>query len=258
MSQWAKIKFYYETMLGSTGSALTATSTASGDYSAAYLYNMLEINRWMSADTASPHYISYDAGAGNAKSADYLAVLGHNLKSAGATAVLQYSSDGVNYNDAFTAFSPQSDAAVLKEFASPGAYRYWRLKMTGMTAPVYMAVCIWGNATELDYATASFDPHEQDVKANVNLSYGGYVSGIHTQYTERTMSINFDDSDAALYSAVRQWWESSGLKNFFVAWESANSPEDVFLMRPDTKFSNPLKAGGAYRNITINLKGRKE
>lgn len=261
MSQWAKIKFYYETMLGSTGSVLTATSTAPGDYSVAYLYNMLEINRWMTADGTNPHYISYDAGAGNAKTADYLAVLGHNLKSAGATVVLQYSNDNATYYDAFTAFAVAADTVVLKEFASPGAYRYWRLVIyvpTGLTVPVHMAVCIWGNTTELDYATASFDPHEQEAKADINLSYGGYVAGVHTRYIERSMTLRLDDADSILYAKIKTWWETSGLKNFFVAWETANNPSEVFLVRPDARFSNPLKNGGLYRDININLKGRKE
>jgi hypothetical protein len=72
------------------------------------------------------------------------------------------------------------------------------------------------------------------------------------------MSFKFDDADAALYEKVRQWWDTSGVKNFFVAWEVANNPGDVFLMRPDTKFSNPIKNGGAHRDISIALKGRKE
>jgi hypothetical protein len=121
-----------------------------------------------------------------------------------------------------------------------------------------MAICIWGDKTELDYATASYDPYAQNVKANVGLSQGGYVTGIHEKYTERSLALRFADADSTLYDKVKSWWDTSGLKNFFVAWETANNPTDVFLMRPDPKFNNPLTNGGAYRNITINLKGRKE
>ncbi|MBI5344760.1 MAG: hypothetical protein HZB83_05410, partial [Deltaproteobacteria bacterium] len=58
MSAWAKIKFFHDTMLGSAGSTLTATSTASGDYSAAYLYNMREVNSGKAANTTTPMYIT--------------------------------------------------------------------------------------------------------------------------------------------------------------------------------------------------------
>ncbi|MBI5233518.1 MAG: hypothetical protein HY880_04115 [Deltaproteobacteria bacterium] len=259
MAVWAKIKFLWETMLGSTGSTLTATSTATGDYAVSYLYNMLETNRWKSANTTTPMYVSYDAGSGNTKTADYLAIIGHNLKTIGATITLQYSSDNVTYYDCFTGFAPTADTVILKEFTSPGAYRYWRLKITGtLSAAPYMTICIWGNKTELDYASASFDPYAQEIKANVNLSYGGHVAGVHTLYTERNMSLRFDDADATLYGKVKTWWDMSGLKNFFVAWETANNPDDVFLMYPEVKFDNPLKNGGVWRDIAIKLSGRKE
>lgn len=101
-------------------------------------------------------------------------------------------------------------------------------------------------------------PYEQNVKASVGLSQGGYVTGVHVEYTERSLSLVIEDADAALYAKVKDWWDRSGLKNFFVAWDTTNSPNDVWFMRPDTKFSNPFKAGGLYRDITINLRGRKE
>ena len=258
--EWARIKFFYDTMLGSAGSTLTASSTAAGDYTAAYIYNMLETNMWLSADAASAQYVTYDAGAGSAKTADYLAVIGHNLKSAGASIKLQYSDDGFTTNiwDAFEGFIPVSDGAFLKEFASPGAYRHWRLVITGAAAPPYLTIATWGNATELDYATASFDPYCVEVKASVNLSYSGCVTGIHTRYAERSLSLVFNDADAELYGRLKAWWDTSGLRSFFVAWETANSPSDVWLMRPDLRFSSPLKSGGAYRDISVQLKGRKE
>lgn len=258
--EWAKVKFFYETMLGSAGSTFTAASTAVGDYSVEYLYNMLETNMWLSADASSPQYITYDAGAGNVMTADYLAIIGHNLKSAGAAIKLQYSDDAFSAHawDAFAAFVPVTDGAVLKEFQSPGAYRHWRLVIIGAALAPYMTIAIWGNATELDYATASFDPHGVEIKASVNFSYAGCVTGVHARYAERSMTLVFNDADADLYDRIKQWWETNGLRNFFVAWENVNSPSDVWLMRPDARFLNPLKAGGLYRDISIELRGRKE
>lgn len=261
MATWAKIKFFWETMLGSTGSTLTATSTASG-YTLTDIYNMLETNMWKSGVTTNPQYITYDAGVGNTKTADYLAIIGHNLKTIGATIVLQYSATGAwagEEVDTFTPFAPAADTVILKEFSAPAGKRYWRLKISGtLSAPPYMTICIWGNKTELDYASSSFDPHAEEVKATINRSYGGYVTGVHTQYTERSMDLRFEDADSALYDKVKAWWDGSGLKHFFVAWESANRPNDIYLMMPDTKFTNPLKTGGAYRDISIKLTGRKE
>ncbi len=265
MAQWAKITFFWDTMLGSVGSTLTATSTeSSADFNVDYLYYMFEINLWKAEDSglADPQYITYDAGVGNSFDADYLAIIGHNLNSAGATVTLQYSDTGAwagEEVDAFTDVAPSSDAAFLKEFTAPGAKRYWRLRISGhgLTAP-YMAICIWGEKTELDWATSSFDPHAQKVVEKVGVSYSGYLTGIHTQYTERSMSLRFADSDDELYQKVKNWFETHGTKNIFVAWDTANSPADIFLMRPSGRFRNSFNQTGLYRNISISLIGRRE
>ncbi|GEM_PF-1656401 len=260
MALWAKIKFFWDTMLGSTGSTFTASSTATGDYNVTYLYNMLETNMWKAANTTTPMYISYDAGVGNTKQADYLILYQHNLKDLGATVTLQYSTDNfvADINDVFTPNTPPDNQLWLKEFTSPGAKRHWRLKIYGViTVAPYITLGLWGLKTELDYATAAFDPYEVNVKANVNLSAGGYVTGIHTKYSERSVNLQFDDADSTLYNKIKTWWDTSGLKNFYLAWDTTNNPNDIYLVRPDLKFSNPFATGGLYRNITLNLKGRK-
>ena len=247
-------------MFGSAGSTLTASSTATGDYNVSYLYNWLEINSWKAANTTVPMYIIYDAGVGNTASPNYLIILGHNLKTIGATITLQYSTDNFvsDVNDAFTAFAPTADTVILKEFTAI-AKRYWRLKITGtLSAAPYMTLCVSGSKIELDYATASFDPYHQEVKANTGLSNGGYVTGIHTQYIERKLDLKFNDADEILYGKIKSWWDAHGLKNLFIAWETTNNPNDVYLMRPDEKFSNPFGSTGFFRDISLSFTGRKE
>jgi hypothetical protein len=257
MADWAKIKFYWKSILGSQGSTLEASSTFERT-SVSNICNMLETNLWQAAVGQGPHYITHDSGVGNSHEADYLAVSGHNFASVNALVKLQYSNDGISYLDAFTPFIPASDRTFIKEFTSPGAFRYWRLALEGTAIAPFIYIAAWGLRTELDYASASFDPNEQEVKAAVNLSSGGYLAGAHAKYIERSMTIRFDDADAALYGKVSQWWEGSGTRNFFVAWENSAHPEDVFLMRPEPRFSNPLKSGGVARDIVIALTGRKE
>ncbi len=259
MATWEVVKFYYQTMLGSAGSTLTATSTLAGT-DVANLYNMLEGDRWEAADSTSPQYITFDAGAGNTANADYIAIIGHNLKTVGATIALQYSSTGAWAGEEVTVATivPAADTVLLQEFVAPGAQRFWRLKITGQTAAPKMAICIWGMRTELDFARASFDPNAEEVKANINIGDTGYLLGIHQRFIERSMKLVFKKATQALYDKVKSWWDTSGPGNFFVAWEHGNNPNDVFLMRPDTRFNNPLVKGGLYREITINLRGRKE
>lgn len=257
MADWAKIKFYWKTMLGSTGSFLEASSTFDGT-SVENIHNMLETNRWQAAQVQGPHYIIFDSGEGRSHPADYIAISGHNLSTAAALMTLQYSNDGTAYQDAFAPFTPASDRALVREFTSPGAFRYWRIRLEDTAIAPFIYIAIWGEKTELDYASSSFDPHEQEARDTVNLSYGGYLAGVHSRFIERSMSIRFEDADAALYEKVMEWREGSGAKNFFIAWESSSHPDDVFLMRPEPRSSNLLKAGGAARDIVVALTGRKE
>ena len=73
MAPWAKIKFFWKTMLGSEGSSLTASSALSG-FDVGNIHNMMETGMWMASEAAGPHYIIYDAGVGGGEGADYLAV----------------------------------------------------------------------------------------------------------------------------------------------------------------------------------------
>ena len=263
MATWAKVKFYYDKMFGSSGSILTATSTASGNYDVEYLFNMLETNMWKALNIAT-HYITYDAGVGNLKTADYIAVIGHNLFSDGGSSMamnirVEFSSDNFSsdINLAFNNTQPTSDDAFVIEFPAQTA-RYWRVRTSNAASAVYMTLCNLGEKTELDYASSSFDPHAQNRKVNQNISYGGYVTGVHEQFIERSMSLSFHDADSTLYAKVKDWIDINGVKNFFVAWDLVNNPTEVFLMRAQSDASNPLTNNGAYRNITINLKGRKQ
>jgi len=151
-------------------------------------------------------------------------------------------------------------AGDQSDYIAPGSVsrRHWRLRMTGHSSAPFMNICIWGDKTVLDYASASFDPYDETVQANLNISNTGYLMGVHKRYSERNMSLVFRSADASLYAKVRSWWEKSGLGNFFVAWERGNNPDDVFLMYPDKRFSNPVTNGGVFRDINIKLKGRKE
>src|SRR3972149_1519781 len=161
---------------------------------------MLEVDRWQASTTEDPHYITVDLQThlGNpARSADYLAILGHNLGSINASVVLQYSTDNFTA-DVVDAFAPEavlSDTVFLKGFAMTPAVRYWRLKITGHSGAPFMGICIWGEATELDYATAPFDPHAEEVRATVNTSQGGYMTGVHAKHSERGFALTFNDAD---------------------------------------------------------------
>lgn len=260
MAEWAKVKFFWETMLGSAGSTLTAANTeTTGDYDVSYIYNMLETNLWKSSGI-NPVDFKYDAGIGNTKTADYLAIIGHNLGTVGGTVYLQYSDTGLWTGEQVTvsSFTPTDDKVILKEFPKTTGHRYWSFYVNAGIVVPEISLCIWGNKTELDWASGGFDPHEQNHKANINISETGYVLGIHKKFVEREMTLEFNDDDGTLYPKIEDWRDNHGLKNFFIAWDLINKPNEVFLMRSDKRHSNPFTLQGAARKIRINLIGRAE
>jgi hypothetical protein len=250
-NQWAKIKFYYDHSLA----GLTATSTASG-YDVDNLTNRLELNSWKATSTAT-QYITFDYGSGNTYTADYLAISGHNLYTAGSEIALQYSSDNfsADINSAFSGEAATDDNEYVKEFTEASA-RYWRLVIDSNSVAPQMSICYWGELTELDYASVSFDPNAMADKAVVNVSETGYVLGIHNRYVERQFTFKFSDAEIALYTKIKTWFDAIRQQNFFVAWEITQHPADVFLMRSSPKLKAPLTKGGIYRNISISLTGR--
>ena len=196
--------------------------------------------------------------------ADYAVAHGHNflpLTGAVPTLKLEYSDDNSSWTVVDTGLdgdTVHTFGTILWEFTKTGAHKYWKWSTISPGNTTEIQLLAWGLKAELDYASAGFDPHAQKHMVNQNVSYGGYVTGIHEQFIERSMSLNFNDADSTLYTKIKRWIDNHGPKNLFVAWELANEPNEVFLMRPEPGFNNPLTNNGAYRNITINLLGRKE
>lgn len=251
---WSKITVYYKHNL--TG--LTASSTASG-YDVANLLDRLERTLWK-GDVITDTYITFDAGSGSTYQADSLRIARHNLSSINATLALQYSSDNFvsDINNAFTAFIPSNDKAIIKEFTSFNT-RYSRIKLSTMTDKPFMAIAEWGMKTELDYADQSFDPHGYQEHDNVNVSAEGHLLGTHKTWKERDINIVFEDADSALYDKLVDIYDTVDLLNFFIAWEKTDHSADLWLVRRKPgKRNNPLVRGGARRNITLELTGRVE
>lgn len=145
--------------------------------------------------------------------------------------------------------------AIVQEFTQISS-RFQKLTLSNNAAIPQASIGYWGEGKEMDYVDKAFDPGGVEIKANVNISETGYMSGIHEKYTERSMTLAWDDADDALYQVLKKWFETVGLLNFLVGWELESHPEDIYLMHADPKFINPL-AIGTYRDITLKLLGRK-
>jgi hypothetical protein len=250
---WGKPTFYYRNGL----SGLTATSTLSGT-NVANLLDRLEVNFWIATSTAT-QYITFDAGTGNEYTADYFAVANHNVTSQDGLINLQYSSDNFSgdINDAFTAEKPASDHAFVKQFTAISS-RYWRAAFTSMGDSARASVMYWGEKTELDFASSSFDPNESEYIDTINESENGVLLGIHKKYRRRQFNFRIQDADSDLYDTAENWFNTVGLEPFFVTWNYDEKPNDAYYMRStDGRFEAPYRLGnGDWRDLIFRLEGR--
>jgi hypothetical protein len=160
--------------------------------------------------------------------------------------------------DLFEPEAPATDLPFVREGTST-AKRYWNLLISGsLTAAPQIRIGYWGELTELEYASTTFDPNQQLDRANINTSQTGFVLGVHTKYTERRQRFRWIDADLALYTKIAAWFAAVGKNLFFTAWEIDEHPTEVYLMHGDGNLNAPYKKGGNYRDITINLTGRKQ
>lgn len=255
---WGKPKLLWQHNL----SGLVASSEDSA-YPVSNILVRREGKRYRSASTTTPITITFDAGGGNTEKADYLFISGHNLGTIGATIALEYSTTGAWGGEEETAdsTSPGDDFTFALYFTQADK-RYWRLKITGTLSDFpQIAIAYWGEEVEGAYCTAALDPNQQTIKANVGLTAGDVVTGIHEKSRERgPTKYDFGQlpAEGAVPTALRNWFDSIGMAPFGFAWEPIDHSSEVYLMRGDGKQNIPFVKGGLYQQCDITLRGRVE
>ena len=153
---------------------------------------------------------------------------------------------------------PIGNKAFVKEFDIVSS-RYWRIRLTNLTSVPFIGIAYWGQKVEINYVTASFNPHDEEEEANINESLTGVLLGVHERFTRRPIKIMHRASDDLDYQKIKAYKDEVKLLNFFLAWDKTEHYADVWLMRFKQKtFKAPFTKGGLYRDISYELIGRKE
>lgn len=258
---WAKWKIFYKHDL----TDLTATTTASG-YDVDNLIDWQEDTWWVASNTTTPMYIYPASGPGNgsALTADYLGIYGHNLGTIGATVTLEKSDTGVWGGEEInvTDKTPTDDLTFVNEFTLT-TEDYWRLKITGsLSAPPEIAICVWGQKTELERATGAFDPDREDMKLEISRTNLGFTSGKHVYFSDRVFPFERESilTGDTLDQEIDLLWKNHGLANLFLVWESTLHGVDAFLTSLEGPPERPLikNTGGNHRRLKLPFRGLKE
>jgi len=224
-----------------------ASDTAVGNFEAANVADMRSYTWWQPATL--PATLTVDCGA--AKAADFAAIYGHDLHTQGATIEVRGSTDNFVASDVLVAtVAPASDDPFLLEFASVN-YRYWRLKITGITIPSIACVLIGSAFVMPKYLGAGFDPLSRTLitpssSGSSNVNENGQPLGKIIDYEQLLQTLSFGNIS---WSWLRASWQPAWRSNlrgspFIFAWDSVNYPTELYLVSTADAYTSAHQQGG--------------
>lgn len=209
----------------------------------------------------SVHYVTVNCGSPIA--ANGLGIIGHNFASIGAVISVECSSDNfaADITVALVGFVPASDKALFKKFTSQ-TKRYWRLKMSGMSAAPRMAVLMIGTLLEFPaYLHGGFDPAPEQINSRSKRSKTGNFLGSVVDYQLISISAKWDRlSDDWGRDSFRPAWDAhlSQLKPFFWAFAPGTYPNDVYFVKVLDNFTLKMPYDSVRRSLILQMEGVKE
>lgn len=236
----------------------TATDTASG-YDVLNLRDYRTYTYWKAANATGIKYVTVDCGT--PKSADALGIVGHNLNTVGATISVESSPDNSVWTERLAGFTPSNDKALLKLFTSASA-RYWRLKITGMSAAPFMAILVIGSRFTFErYLKSPFDPDAEKVEAKAVRSKGGHVLGVAIAFYERNIQAEWSRlTPSWIKNTFIPAWTGhlSKCLPFFWAWEPTDHSDEVYYVAlpPDASLRMPYDP--VRRSLSLDMVGVRE
>lgn len=228
-----------------------ASSTAAG-------YSVLSLREWRPytawQPTSLPATVTVDCAA--PAPVDYWAIYEHDLHTQGATIQLRGSTDNFAASDVLVdSVTPSSDAPFVR-FVASVSYRYWRIRITGTTAPT-LAIAALGEAFEIPaYLSSGFDPIGRSVKGQVNRSELGHPLGRTVMYEAWEESVTFE---CLSWSWLRADWLAAWRAHlrdepFLWLWDQTGHPDEVYLVAVKDGFKSPHQPG-SYTNLNLTLYG---
>ena len=236
----------YKNLLTTAGVSVTASDEATG-FEKEYAYDLAQYTWWKQSASGTSWL---RASFASAKSADYMAVWGHNLHSVGGSVKPQYSTDGgATWNDAAGAVAPVSGKLILIEFSSVSAAN-WRCLVTTSSGQSVIAGIQIGEITQMERGLRpGFAP--PTVAPDLEVKAGRSEKGINIGTSVRYYGVS---GDISLTNLTPEWVRSdlepiidhlnSGYPAVF-SWDSVNySGEAVLIWAtkqiPPVTYSSPL------------------
>lgn len=229
-----------------------ASSTAAGNFNAANVADMRAYTWWK--PNAMPAMLTVDCGS--AKAANYALIYGHDLFTQGATLEIRASTDNFAASNVLVAsITPSDNGVYLLEFAT-ASYRWWQMKLTGAGMPS-VAIAMIGNAFVMPaFLKSGFDPISPATIQQSNNNDNGQPLGKIIDYAQFKQSLVFGNVS---WAWLRSTWQPAWRSNlrgspFFLAWDSANYPTEVYLVTAGDTPKTPHAQGG-LAELTFDVSG---
>lgn len=239
--------------------APTATATAAG-------FDVLNIRdgrayTFWQGPAAGTHYITVNCGA--AKAADALGIIGHNLKTAGATVTVESSPDNAVWTPRTGAYAPTNDRAFMQTFVKIYA-QYWRLKIVSTLAAPRLAVAMIGARLEFPWPPDTpYIPYTERVETDSKRGKSGNLLGSVVRYKPIEVNARFSNFEREwVFDDYQTFWDShaSEMKQFFYAWDLDNFPEHAFFLKlqDDARWQTPVSILSVVDSLELPMEGVKE
>lgn len=236
------------------GPAVVASSTAAG-YSAASMATWRTAEQWMSAD-ASAQYLTVDCGA--AAAADGVGLVS-NLHLVGGSVAVECSSDNFSADITVTrAAAPVSSSVLFAAFASQNK-RYWRLAITGLTAPAVVSLAAVGERFVFaDGVFGEYDPAAEQVQAQNPQQRRGHGLAVVPAFKKISTQLQFEQIDDAWFrQSFMPVWNARIMRGlpFFIAHNRTLAPTDAAVMWLRRGAALDAQYEGTLRRFSLALEG---
>lgn len=207
-----------------------ATPVASSTLSGAAI-NLADFRPYTSWKPSSlPATVTVDCAT--AKSADKLAVFNHDLYTGACTIEVRGSTDNFSASDVLVhSYTPSSNSPFVRDFNS-ASYRYWRIRITGTSAPTLTVVALGVGLEFPDGLPYGFEPLARKVYGQSNVSEQGLPLGkaiLFEQWSQQ-LSFKYLDKTWVRTTFMAAWKSHLRGKPFLFAFDLTNYPAEIYLV----------------------------
>lgn len=229
-----------------------ASSTAAG-FAALNLIDFRAYTFWKPA--AMPAWVTVNCGVN--KNIDSIAILGHDLATQGCTVEVRSSTDNFAASDVLQwTDTPVFDEPLLLAGNTVGGMRYWRLRVTGPSAPT-IAIAVFGERLTFPRRLVQgFDPIGRESVGDTNVSEKGHPLGRDVQFETWKASLDFRRIDGAwLRSTFLPAWQAHLRgKPWIFSWDPDDHPDEARLVMCGDAFK-AASMEGTTTGLTFDVSG---